>query len=599
MKHVTLALILAILSVGMLARPTTAGLALTGPQMLHCTFATCPSIAIAGDPFATLGGLPSPFRGYGDPSLERDPVTGTLWLTYSWLDVLVTALGPPPQIDFGVRTHVARSDNGGATFSFVGALNATSPFAHPDTGGMGFAMHEVSTLAYEGAAAWQMIWLTYFDPFGEPAGPEDRRDFYYNRAVATSPGGLAGIAQPWIRGSATSPSFGAIHNLSLLPQLSDCAAFTEPALFRVGGATYLATNCVVFVGGVRHDELERLVLLRQEMNGYSYIGALLTYDDALDLGATRLEQADLALSQSGAVLLTVTPVQNTAPEHLGCVVYEVTDITSAQVQRDGAGDAVQLARITADSAGPGPSACTYDRASATGVIMVMHEYTPSPFDLAYTLHATGLHPDIDTDGDGVFDVADNCPALGNGTQDDGDADALGDACEAAPYGTSVTDPDTDDDGCADGREVRTLAFTPQQGGDRDALSPWDFFDVPVPALTASSPGGTRNEAVLLADALAVVFYAGTSDGGGANLNGVDYDTDLNGNGVDDGREYDRLPSAIPGKPWRSGAPSGAVTLSDALVAVNQAGHSCAGAQANRGPPMDVDSSNLQSAATPA
>lgn len=184
-------------------------------------------------------------------------------------------------------------------------------------------------------------------------------------------------------------------------------------------------------------------------------------------------------------------------------------------------------------------------------------------------------PDDDPDGDGLSNASDNCPSTANITQADGDADALGDACEAG-YGTNPADRDSDDDGCADGRELRVVAFAPQQGGDRDPLSPWDFFDVPVPALTAANPSGTRNNVVLLSDALAVFYYAGVSDNGGPNVNGVDYDTDLNGNGVEDGREYDRRPSIVPAKPWRSGAPNGAVTLADALVAVNQAGHSCAG-----------------------
>jgi hypothetical protein len=184
--------------------------------------------------------------------------------------------------------------------------------------------------------------------------------------------------------------------------------------------------------------------------------------------------------------------------------------------------------------------------------------------------------DADDDGDGDTDVADNCPLVVNGAQDDADLDALGDACEAVPYGTNPADLDTDDDGCADGREVRTQTFTPSMGGDRDPVSPWDFYDVPVPALTVANTSGVRNKAVTLSDALAVVFYAGAFDNAGPNVNGVDYDTDLNSNGVEDGREYDRTPSSTPGKPWKSNGPNGAVQLADALVAVNQAGHSCTG-----------------------
>jgi len=378
------------------------------PPTFHCGLdSTCPQVMVTGDPFAALGGGPAPFRGYGDPSLEYDPATGDLWLSYSWLDVLVSDPGPPPQVDFGVRTHLARSDDGGASFTFVESVNQTTTLAHPDSGVPGWAMHEISTLLREAPATWQMLWLTYFEPFGEPppGSPEDRSDPYYRRSDAGSPENL-GAGAPWIRGNGTSPSFGAQYNLSAIPQLSDCAAFTEPALFSQGGVTYLATNCVVFQDGVRRDDLERLVLLRQEANGYSYVGTLLTSSDAADLGATRIEQADIAFSRTGHILLIATPIQTGGtPEHLGCVVFEITDVATAQVQRDAAGQAVQLARITGDDSSFGPGLCTYDAAGETGVLMVLHIFNEDPFDLEFSLRATGVHPDASASVGGIAELA--------------------------------------------------------------------------------------------------------------------------------------------------------------------------------------------------
>ena len=268
------------------------------PVTFHCAYdVTCPEVMVAGDPHATLGGNPAPFRGYGDPSLERDPDSGTLWLSYSWLDVLISSPGPPPVFDFGVRTHLARSDDGGATFSFVRAVNATEQITHPDTNAQGWTIHEVSTLVREATGAWQMIWLTYFDPIGQPPpGTDHRSDFYYTRSLADFPQELGDVSTPWVRTNGTSASWGAVHNVSSIPELADYAALTEPALFAQAGLTYLASNCVVFIGGVRRDDLERLVLLRQEANGYSYVGELVDYADAVYLGGTRLEQADIAVA---------------------------------------------------------------------------------------------------------------------------------------------------------------------------------------------------------------------------------------------------------------------------------------------------------------
>ena len=106
---------------------------------------------------------------------------------------------------------------------------------------------------------------------------------------------------------------------------------------------------------------------------------------------------------------------------------------------------------------------------------------------------------------------------------------------------------------------------------------WDFFDVPSPALSSASPGGTRNKAVTINDVISILYYVGTRDGGQPNANGVDYDTDLNGNGIKDGREYDRAATTDASKPWRSGAPNGGVSISDAIVALAQVGADCSAA----------------------
>jgi hypothetical protein len=78
--------------------------------------------------------------------------------------VLITNPDPPPVFDFGVRTHLGRSDDGGATFTFVRAVNETAPISHPDTSASGWTIREVSTTAGEASGSWQNLWLTYFDP---------------------------------------------------------------------------------------------------------------------------------------------------------------------------------------------------------------------------------------------------------------------------------------------------------------------------------------------------------------------------------------------------------------------------------------------------
>ncbi len=133
--------------------------------------------------------------------------------------------------------------------------------------------------------------------------------------------------------------------------------------------------------------------------------------------------------------------------------------------------------------------------------------------------------------------------------------------------------DSDADGCPDDRELGADWHT---GGQRDPNFVWDFFDVPVPPLLPSDMSGIRNKAVSIADVIAILSYIGTTaaNPSQANANGAMYGSDLNANGAPDGQEYDRAAGGVSGQPWRSGAPSGAVTIADALVDLNQVGTNC-------------------------
>jgi hypothetical protein len=182
---------------------------------------------------------------------------------------------------------------------------------------------------------------------------------------------------------------------------------------------------------------------------------------------------------------------------------------------------------------------------------------------------------LDHDGDGAGDLTDNCPAQVNETQADSDDDDLGDACEASG-GTNPADADSDDDNCVDGHESRVLTFPPQQGGARDPLSGWDFYDVPAPAGPAAgadgkpvlTPSSTRNAVVSLQDVAVVLAYVGRISSNQA------YAADNNGDGLVDGQQLDRSPAPAYGPLWRSGAPNGAISLQDVGVALAQVGHNC-------------------------
>ncbi len=130
--------------------------------------------------------------------------------------------------------------------------------------------------------------------------------------------------------------------------------------------------------------------------------------------------------------------------------------------------------------------------------------------------------------------------------------------------------DTDGDGCPDARE---LGADHKTGGQRNPNDFWDFFDVPTPPLVPSNTTGTRNHAISIGDAIGILAYIGTNNANPnqANSQGATYGSDWNNNGIADGQEYDRTPGA---QAWAPGPPNGAVTIGDALIAVNGIGDNC-------------------------
>jgi len=116
------------------------------------------------------------------------------------------------------------------------------------------------------------------------------------------------------------------------------------------------------------------------------------------------------------------------------------------------------------------------------------------------------------------------------------------------------DADSDDDGCSDSQEPHLFL---------NALDPWDFYSVPVPALiNLTNPDGVVADSVVAAtDPQAVFAYFSA----GAHLGSTVYDEDLNGNGVEDGLEYDRTSLGAP----LSGPPNGIVSAGDAQLALAQ------------------------------
>ena len=359
------------------------------PELFHCSYdATCPEIIIAGALHAA-----DAFRGYGDPSLEFDQPTNTLWLTYSWLNVLISDPNPPIEFDLGVRTHLAKSVDGGNSFEFVQEINAPEIEAHPDTGVQGWSTHEVPTLLKQPDDSWQLLWFKYFNPLGTVAGVDERQEFLYWRTLASAPEDLGTESEVWARAAAASASWSAPIDLNDIAELSDCTVLTEPALFALNNEVYLASSCLVVDSTGRRIDLERLILLKEVNNGYEFIGTILDGTDAADLGVDVIQQADISVARDGSIILIVTPIiLANDPDHQGCTVFEFDDFSTASIKRGSNGQALARNIITADGNGLGPGLCTYDAASESGVMLVIVNVSQNGTDVEFSLRATGVHP---------------------------------------------------------------------------------------------------------------------------------------------------------------------------------------------------------------
>lgn len=139
---------------------------------------------------------------------------------------------------------------------------------------------------------------------------------------------------------------------------------------------------------------------------------------------------------------------------------------------------------------------------------------------------------------GFFFAAACAPGAGAGDPD-GDLDSTGDENAA---GTDPCDRDTDGDGCADGEETQPDILT---GGERDPLSPHDFYDV------------NRSKVV---DAADIGLVRSNFNSGGPT--------------PPEDVIYDRSAGAHP---WAPGPPNNMINAQDIGLVRTSFNHSCLGA----------------------
>jgi hypothetical protein len=382
-------------------------------QTIHfdCTDGpSCPAININGDPLYVLpNGASSPFRGFADPSMRKDPDSARLWLSYSYVSIHPDLVAGNVVITPSVEIHLAHSDDRGQSWTYDKTIwPSTLGTDQGATNDVGYSIHEVSTLApfhLNNTTQWFALHLRYFLKQGDPIDLRKGDSFQHRLTSAATPTQLGNNAEAILTNPLTAPGWGSNLQLATLsPDLSKCSVFSEPSLYQVDDKLYFITECLVLDlssgNAVRVPSEEFNAVFVTDVGSdvtkfnWQYLGKITDSSVAAELGGIILTQVDIARGRDGKLLLIVTPatqIGNATQSHLGCRVLEIASLNPPALARNSDGSLKLRADIrSSDSDSSG--LCSYDPDADTGVILVRTHVDLTKPELVWQMHATGVQP---------------------------------------------------------------------------------------------------------------------------------------------------------------------------------------------------------------
>ena len=374
------------------------------------TSSDCTEISLpATDPYSTTGA----FAGYADATIRQDPLTGTLWMAYSWPHTIASGTQGVAGTQV-LDTHVAFSTDGGKTWTYKGALYTSQATLNPVTGKTDYTANEVMNLlpqVVNGVTWWYGIHAVYNVP---QSGAGSSLESYTKRwEIAMAPG--TATTGPMALASATPQFLGqsintypqywpvAVNLSSLDPEVSGCSEFFEPALVLSNNNLYLFLDCTVANGDPAKEFYAVFKTSDPQDNApnwkWTYIteGATkfanqsdtVSVGQYLSPGATYITQMDIAPGKDPGILLAIfsAAYENASTNQngsqgkvsLGCVAAELASIEPPKFVYNSQGQVQVDAFLTSpDSQDQGPGSCTYSPFSATGMILAHKQSSGAP-----------------------------------------------------------------------------------------------------------------------------------------------------------------------------------------------------------------------------
>lgn len=336
--------------------------------------------------------------GIFDPSMEKDPNSSRLWLTFSAVDPSTMW---PAENHHAVTTHLAHSDDSGQTWTYDKIINTlkdvditvlTPPL------NKGTWHNETSSLVYDSAAPsgekWKLFWHRYllidYAKIGLPSDYEGRHfeHGWISFKQAASPDALDAASEVKLFGATsydtgnnnlnnpTLPPVGGAPTISLssaVPELNGCAVYAEPGAIYTNNKLFLALTCVMTSPSVQF----KVALLScnspcdptQESN-WSFVRFVVSDTEAQAMGYTHLNGADLFKGADGKLYLSISPVGNTpyVDSYKGCKILEFENIETGQLVTAGSTPKVIFSYNAGEDSFNG--ACTYDAAATFSGILL-------------------------------------------------------------------------------------------------------------------------------------------------------------------------------------------------------------------------------------